>query len=58
LLRFAGFEAKAGGVRTMLAHVDEFRPIHNLTRMAELCEALGPKPSAAVNPKSWLRASV
>jgi len=58
LLRFAGFEAKAGGVRTMLAHVDEFRPIHNLARMSELCEALGPKSTAAVNPKSWLRASV
>jgi hypothetical protein len=58
LLRFAGFEAKAGGVRTMLAHVDEFRPIHNLARMAELCAALGSKPTTAVDPKSWLRASV
>jgi hypothetical protein len=57
LLRFSGFEAKAGGVRAMLAHVDEFRPIHNLSRMAELCEALGPKPTVAVDPKSWLRAT-
>ena len=30
LLRFEGFEAKARGVRTILPHVDEFRPIHNL----------------------------
>ena len=30
LLRFEGFEAKARGIRTMLPHVDELRPIHNL----------------------------
>src|SRR3712207_7154793 len=29
LLRFEGFEAKAKGIRAMLPHVDEFRPIHN-----------------------------
>jgi uncharacterized protein len=57
LLRFAGFEAKAGGVRTMLAHVDEFRPIHNLRAMAELCAALGADRSARSDPKAWLRAA-
>ena len=31
LLRFDGFEAKAQGIKTMLPHVDEFRPIHNLS---------------------------
>ena len=30
LLRFDGFEARARGIKTMLPHVDEFRPIHNL----------------------------
>jgi uncharacterized protein len=40
LLRFEGFEAKAKGVQTMLPYVDEFRPIHNLDSMAELCRAL------------------
>jgi uncharacterized protein with von Willebrand factor type A (vWA) domain len=40
LLRFEGFEAKARGVRTILPHVDEFRPIHNLDSIAELCRAL------------------
>ena len=30
LLRYEGFEAKAKGVRAMLPHVDEFRPVHNL----------------------------
>jgi len=40
LLRFAGFEPKAHGIRTMLPHVDEFRAIHNLNSMADLVEAL------------------
>ena len=40
LLRYEGFEARAGGIRAMLPHVDELRPIHNLDSMAELCRAL------------------
>jgi uncharacterized protein with von Willebrand factor type A (vWA) domain len=40
LLRFDGFEAKARGIRTMLPHVDEFRPAHNLASMADLVRAL------------------
>ena len=36
LLRFDGFEAKAKGIRAMLPHVDELRPIHNLEAMADL----------------------
>ena len=43
LLRFAGFEAKAKGIRAMLPHVDELRPIHNLDSMAELV----PRPVGA-----------
>jgi uncharacterized protein with von Willebrand factor type A (vWA) domain len=40
LLRYDGFEAKAGGIRAMLPHVDEMRPIHNLNSMQELCRSL------------------
>ena len=40
LLRFSGFEAKAKGIRSMLPHVDELRPIHNLESMADLVRAL------------------
>ena len=40
LLRFDGFEARARGVRTLLAHVDEFRPAHSLNSLEELCAAL------------------
>jgi uncharacterized protein with von Willebrand factor type A (vWA) domain len=40
LLRFSGFEAKASGIKVMLPHVDELRPIHNLESMTSLCRAL------------------
>lgn len=40
LLRYAGFEPKAAGIRTMLPHVDEMRPVHNLASLESLCEAL------------------
>ncbi len=46
LLRFDGFEARARGVRTMLAHVDEFRAVHNIEAMADLVSALGEKKVA------------
>jgi len=54
LLRFEGFEAKARGVRTMLPHVDEFRPIHNLDSIAELCRALSAQGGQG-NTKEWLK---
>ena len=43
LLRFEGFEPKARGVRAILPHVDEFRPIHNLHSVADLAAALSQK---------------
>jgi uncharacterized protein with von Willebrand factor type A (vWA) domain len=60
LLRFPGFEAKARGVQTMLPHVDEFRPVHNLDSMEALCRALsGRQGEGAANgePKEWRRTS-
>ena len=56
LLRFSGFEAKASGIRTMLPHVDELRPIHNLDSMAELC-ARCPRPARgpATRRLGWIR---
>ena len=55
LLRFDGFEAKASGIRAILPHVDEFRPIHNLKSMEVLIDALSATGSAAADPKLWLR---
>jgi hypothetical protein len=40
LLRFEGFEAKAAGIRAMLPHVDEFRTLHSLNSIADLCRGL------------------
>jgi uncharacterized protein with von Willebrand factor type A (vWA) domain len=55
LLRFDGFEARAKGIRAMLPHVDEFRPIHNLESVAELCRALASDRGAVGDPKTWLK---
>jgi len=57
LLRFDAFEARASGIRAMLPHVDEFRPIHNLDSMAGLCRALSGDSTERTNPRQWLRAS-
>ena len=55
LLRFEGFEAKARGIKVMLPHVDEMRPIHNLESMKELCQALSATQGRGTDPKLWLR---
>ncbi|VAV94692.1 carbon monoxide dehydrogenase E protein [hydrothermal vent metagenome] len=59
LLRFDGFEALASGVRTIMAHVDEFRPVHNLESLDELAQALAGSSKAAhtkqYRPANWLK---
>jgi uncharacterized protein with von Willebrand factor type A (vWA) domain len=40
LLRFSGFEPKAQGIRALLPHVDEFRPVHTLNSLRDLSQAL------------------
>jgi uncharacterized protein with von Willebrand factor type A (vWA) domain len=47
LLRYSGFEAKAQGIKMMLPHVDEFRPVHNLSSIQGLISAL----SAPLQPQ-------
>lgn len=55
LLRFDGFEARARGVRAMLPHVDEFRPVHNLAALGDLCAALGVTGRDRDNdPRRWM----
>ena len=55
LLRFHAFEARAKGVQTMLPHVDELRPIHNLESMTELVRALSGAPAKSYDPKLMLK---
>ncbi|HNT38611.1 MAG TPA: VWA domain-containing protein [Rubrivivax sp.] len=40
LLRFAGFQPRAAGIRSMLPHVDRFMPAHNLESLGELVAVL------------------
>jgi uncharacterized protein with von Willebrand factor type A (vWA) domain len=55
LLRFEGFEARARGIRAMLPHVDEFRPIHNLESMAGLVAALEHGGGRDGDSKAWMQ---
>ena len=40
LLRYEGFEPRSLGMRAMMPHVDEFRPVHNLESLETLIEVL------------------
>jgi uncharacterized protein with von Willebrand factor type A (vWA) domain len=59
LLRFDGFQARAKGVRAMLPHVDEFRSVHSLDTVEDLCRALSgsTRPDGTVDPRQWLKAA-
>ncbi|BDG06160.1 vWA domain-containing protein [Anaeromyxobacter oryzae] len=50
LLRWAGFEPRAAGIRALLPHVDELRPVHDLESLSQLAAALSgparPAPGA------------
>ncbi|MGL4488504.1 MAG: vWA domain-containing protein [Rhizobiaceae bacterium] len=54
LLRFDGFEARARGVKAMLPHVDEFRAVHNLNALSDLCRSLGVKSERDTDPRRFL----
>ena len=44
LLRYAGFEPRAGGIRAMLPHVDRFLPAHNIASLADVGRILSQAP--------------
>lgn len=50
LLRFDGFEPKSQGIKALLPHVDEFRPVHNLESLGELAKALSAPPDRSRDP--------
>ncbi|MDP3898585.1 MAG: VWA domain-containing protein, partial [Mesorhizobium sp.] len=54
LLRFDGFEPRARGVRAMLPHVDEFRAVHTLNALADLCASLSSSRSRDSDPRRWM----
>ena len=57
LLRFDGFEARTEGIRTILSHVDEFRPVHSLASLEDLAKSLTSSTKGQYNPHRWLRAA-
>jgi hypothetical protein len=56
LLRWEGFEPKSQGIRAMLPHVDEFRPVHNLASLRALIETLS-RPLSRQAMEQWRMAS-
>ena len=52
LLRYAEFEAKPAGVRSMLPHVDRFLPVHNIDSLTALGKILS-TPRIATGHPSW-----
>ncbi len=54
LLRYQGFEPRSLGMRAILPHVDEFRPVHNLESLASLAAALSnPAPRRGEGMEKW-----
>ena len=56
LLRWEGFAPRSSGIRALLPHVDDFRPVHNLNSLAGLADALNREgPRRADGLREWLR---
>ncbi|MBV9522797.1 MAG: VWA domain-containing protein [Alphaproteobacteria bacterium] len=54
LLRYEGFEPKSLGMRAILPHVDEFRPVHNLASLDDLAAQLSrPAPRRLEAAAAW-----
>jgi len=58
LLRYDGFEPKSLGIRAILPHVDDFRPVHNLESLVQLADILS-EPATRRHPgvSKWLEAA-
>lgn len=56
LLRFDGFEPKSLGIKALLPHVDDFRPVHNLESLADLAHVLTKGPIGRVKNSKGLAA--
>jgi uncharacterized protein with von Willebrand factor type A (vWA) domain len=54
LLRYEAFEPKSLGMRAILPHVDEFRPVHNLASLDDLAAQLSrPQPRRLEAAAAW-----
>jgi uncharacterized protein len=57
LLRYDGFQARAGGIRAMMPYVDEFRAVHSLNSLKDLAETLAMPKSIKHDPRNWMKVS-
>ncbi|MDQ2102629.1 vWA domain-containing protein [Azospirillum isscasi] len=56
LLRWERFAPRSSGIRALLPHVDDFRPVHNLNSLAGLADALNRDgPRRAESLRKWLK---
>jgi uncharacterized protein with von Willebrand factor type A (vWA) domain len=55
LLRYAGFEPRAKGIKAIIPHVDEFRPIHNLESLDAIAAALAAPLRNGTASRPWQR---
>ena len=58
LLRWPGFTPRAQGVRALLPHVDEHRPVHNLDSLEALGRVLGERAGSPAPKKPLPRSRV
>ncbi len=57
LLRYEGYEPRSMGARTIMPHVDEFRPVHSLESLADLTRVLSAPGQRRLEAKSeWVEA--
>lgn len=58
LLRYDGFEPKSHGIRAIMPHVDDFRPVHSLESLMQLAKILS-EPGQRRHPgmSKWLEAA-
>jgi uncharacterized protein with von Willebrand factor type A (vWA) domain len=54
MLRFAGFEPRASGVRSMLPHVDRFVAAHSIASVMDLGRILGSAPLDRATPPAGM----
>jgi hypothetical protein len=57
LLRYDAYEPRSMGARTIMPHIDEFRPVHNLESLADLTRVLSAPGRRRLEAKSeWVEA--
>lgn len=54
LLRFDQFAAKSEGIRAIMPHVDQFRPVHSLDSLSDLAQALSEKRMMRQDLRHWM----